>query len=31
MTMHCKFNSFIHMTLVNNYMSMLRITVNVTP
>ena len=22
MTMHCKFNSFIHMTLLNNYMSM---------
>ena len=22
MTMHCKFNSFIHMTLHNNYMSM---------
>ena len=22
MTMHCKFNSFIHMTSLNNYMSM---------
>ena len=22
MTMHCKFNSFIDMTLLNNYMSM---------
>ena len=22
MTMHCKFNPFIHMTLLNNYMSM---------
>ena len=22
MTLHCKFNSFIHMTLLNNYMSM---------
>ena len=22
MTMHCKFNSFIHMTLLNHYMSM---------
>ena len=29
MTMHCKFNSFIHMTLLNNYMSMYH--VNVTP
>ena len=32
MTMHCKFNSFIHMTLLNNYMStIVCITVNVTP
>ena len=23
MTMHCKFNSFIHLTLLNNYMSMM--------
>ena len=22
MTMYCKFNSFIHMTLLNNYMAM---------
>ena len=29
MTMHCKFNSFIHMTLLNNYMSMYPL--NVTP
>ena len=31
MTMHCKFNSFIHMTLLNNYIICLCITVNVTP